>query len=235
MAEKSGGIALVTGGAAGLGQEIVRALGQADYRTVAIDLRAGEDEPTYDHFYPCDLADLDALEPLVARIEAEIGPIALLVNNAAHASMTALDDLTPDEIMKTLGINVAAVLILCRAVASRMAKRGAGAIVNIASVAGQRGSSQVAYGASKAGVINLTRTLGRHYAPSGVRINAVAPGLVDTGMGQRLMPGVREALVEATPLGRGASAPEVADVVCFLASDAAGYIIGETVSVNGGI
>lgn len=227
-------IAVVTGTSGGLGRVIAATLRDRGYAVVGLDIRPDADG-TVDRFFPCDLGCLADLPALLERIEVEAGPIAVLVNNAAYLTDAPLAELTPDEIVATLTINVGAVLVLTRSVADAMARRGGGAIVNMASVAGLRGSSQVAYGASKAGVINLTKTLSKHYAAAGVRINAVAPGLVETGMGERLSDAVRSGLLAATPLGRGARPQEIAEVVAFLAGDAASYITGETISVSGGI
>ena len=127
-------------------------------------------------------------------------------------------------------------MLLCQQVARWMIDGGqGGTIVNMASVAGRNGSSQADYGASKAGVINLTATLGRVLAPHGIRVNAVAPALIASGMGTRLGPGVRERFLDMTPLKRAAEPREVAAVVAFLASDAASYVNGTTIDVHGGL
>jgi NAD(P)-dependent dehydrogenase (short-subunit alcohol dehydrogenase family) len=227
-------VALVTGCAGGVGAAIAARLAADGYRVAGVDL-APSGEGGVEHYYQCDLSKLDQLEPLVARISAEIGPIALLVNNAAFWKATSFFDLDAEQIQKTLTINVSATLLLCQAVARRMAEAGGGAIVNVASIAGVRGSSQVDYGASKAGVINLTTTLARVLAEHGIRINAIAPALVETGMGTRLPPEVKAAFLAQTPMKRGARPEEVANVVAFLASDEASYLTGETIQIHGGL
>ncbi|WBX84405.1 SDR family NAD(P)-dependent oxidoreductase [Sphingosinicella microcystinivorans] len=228
-------VAIVTGSAGGLGAAIVRRL-HADGRAVAsVDL-AEAGPPEAIRHYRADLTDLGGLDALVDRIEADAGPVALLVNNAAYWRPTPFLELTADQIRRTLTVNVAATLLLCQSVARRMIARGEGGnIVNIASIAGRRGSSQVDYGASKAGVINLTMTLARELAAHGIRVNAVAPALVDAGMGERLPPHVKEAFLAQTPLKRGARPEEVANVVAFLAGEEASYVTGETIDVHGGL
>lgn len=227
-------IAIVTGICGGIGRAIGAVMRRKGYTIVGVDLLA-DSEGLSDVHYRFDLSELTALDGLVDRIEREVGPLAVLVNNAGHVTDGGFAELSAEEIMMTLNVNVAAVMLLSRAAADRMAARGKGAIVNLASVAGQRGSSQAAYGASKAGVINLTRTMARLYAAKGVRINAVAPGFVNGGMGERLSDAVRAALIQATAMGRGAEPEEIAEVVAFLASDAASFITAETYGVHGGI
>ena len=121
------------------------------------------------------------------------------------------------------------------AISRTVRDNGGGTIVNVASIAGRRGSSQVDYGASKAAVINLTTTLARVMAPFNIRINAVAPALVDAGMGPNIDPRARQAFLEQTPLKRAATAHEVADVITFLAGDRSTYVTGETIDIHGGL
>jgi len=227
-------IALVTGVTGGIGRAIVARLAADGYRVVGTDL-AEQAVEGMEIFRPFDLSDLDGIDGLVGAVEEEIGPIALLVNNAAYFSNVEFPRIEASHIMRALTVNVAAVMLLCRSVADRMSKRGGGAIVNMASIAGKRGSTQAEYGASKAGVINLTGTLSKIYAPGGVRINAIAPGFVEAGMGERLRPEVREGYLNIIPMGRGADASEIAGVVSFLAGPDASYMTGETINVVGGL
>ncbi len=228
-------VAIVTGSAGGLGAAIVRRLQADGWSVASVDL--AEDGPSEaTRHYRADLTDLGGLDALIGRVEADVGPVSLLVNNAAYWRPTPFLELTADQIQRTLTVNVAATLLLCQSAARRMIAHGAGGnIVNVASIAGRRGSSQVDYGASKAGVINLTMTLARELAADGIRVNAVAPALVDAGMGDRLPPNVKEAFLAQTPMKRGARPEEVANVVAFLAGEEASYVTGETIDVHGGL
>ena len=219
-------VAVVTGSSGGVGTAIARRLSSDGYRVAGVDLDASA-QTGVERCYQCDLSQLELLDDLVARISDEMGPISVLVNNAAYWKATPFFELDAGQIQKTL--------LLCQAVARRMAASEGGVIVNVASIAGIRGSSQVDYGASKAAVINLTMTLGRTLAAHHIRINAVAPALVEAGMGTRLPEEVRAAFLEQTPLKRPASPDEVANVVAFLASSEASYITGETIQIHGGL
>lgn len=227
-------VALVTGTGGELGQAIAAALAADGLDVVGLDI-AETPAGSTSRQYRCDLTDTAALADVLRRIRDEVGPIRVLVNNAAYYRFAPFFELTPEQIHTTLAVNVTAVLYACQQVALQMKEAGGGAIVNVASIAGRTGSSQVDYGASKAAVINLTQTLGRVLAEHGIRINAVAPALIATGMGTRLGPGVKDRLLEATPLKRAAEPAEIARVVAFLAGDAASYVNGTTVDVHGGL
>lgn len=227
-------IALVTGAAGGLGRAISGVLAAEGYGVVGIDLKP-VDLPGSIRTYGCDLTDFQAVRRVLDDIASEFGAPAVLVNNAAFYQFAPFYDLGMDQVAKTLAVNVAAPLYLCQQVALAMRGNGGGSIVNVASIAGRRGSSQVDYGASKAAVINLTMTLARLLAADGIRINAVAPALVDAGMGPRTEPHVREAFLAQTPMKRAATAAEVANVIAFLASDKASYVTGETIDIHGGL
>lgn len=227
-------LALVTGAAGGIGGGVVRVLAAEGYKVLGVDLRAFESADCA-KTYACDLTEFPKVRALLDEVQSEFGPIRVLVNNAAFYNYAPFFELSTDQVMRTLAINVAAPLYLSQQVALGMRDNGGGSIVNVASIAGRRGSSQVDYGASKAAVINFTITLARVLAPYNIRMNAVAPALVDAGMGARTEPHVREAFLSQTPLKRGATAEEVANVVAFLASDKASYVTGETIDVHGGL
>lgn len=228
------GVALVTGAAGGLGQAIVQSLAAEGYRVVGVDLQPS-DASELVAFHVCDLTDFSGVRAMLDAVIAEVGVPSVLINNAAYYRSASFFDLGMEQVERTLAVNVTAPLYLCQQVSLAMRDNGGGAIVNVASIAGRRGSSQVDYGASKAAVINLTTTLARVLAPFNIRINAVAPALVDAGMGPNIDPRARQAFLEQTPLRRAATAHEVADVIAFLAGDRSSYVTGETIDIHGGL
>lgn len=225
---------IVTGAAGGLGRGICALLAREGYRVLGLDLAEFEADGV-DRSYACDLTDLPGIRRVLDDIEAEFGPPAGLVNNAGYYVYSPFYELPMEQVQRTLAINVTAPLYLCQQVAKSMREAGGGAIVNIASIAGRRGSSQIDYGASKAAVINFTTTLARVLAGDSIRVNAVAPGLIDAGMGPRTEPHVKEAFLSQTPMKRAGTAQEVAEVVAFLLSSRASYVTGETIDIHGGL
>jgi NAD(P)-dependent dehydrogenase (short-subunit alcohol dehydrogenase family) len=226
--------ALVTGSAQGIGRAIAAALTASGHRVLGVDLRE-QDEGTLAVVLRADLAQPADVE----RVVAEAGPVDVLVNNAAVLVEKPVDDMSIEEFDLTIAVNLRAPFLLSRAFGAGMRERGWGRIVNISSVGARTGAvSQAAvYAASKAGLIALTKNLARNYGPHGVTANAVAPGGIETPMllGQeQVTPGFRESLTEQIPLRRLADPAEVAAVVAFLASDAAGFVTGVTIDVNGG-
>jgi len=187
--------------------------------------------------YACDLGDLDRMAETLGAIEREHGLIRALFNNAAiYHSGTDYFDLPPDMFDQTMAINVRVPFFATQWVAQRLIQAGeGGAVVMTASVSGQAGSAVIDYGASKAAVINLTRSLGKRLGPHGIRVNAVAPGLIDTAMGQRVAPETRERMAVQAALRRVGQPEEIASVVDFLFSDAASFVTCTTVDVNGGL
>jgi 3-oxoacyl-[acyl-carrier protein] reductase len=226
--------ALVTGTSGELGAAIATRLESEGYQVVGLDLRAPQTAGQWRH-YSCDLADIAALGAVLEQIRRDIGPLRLLVNNAAYYNPVSFWELSPEQIQRTMAVNVTAVMYLCQQVAKQMKDSGGGNIVNIASIAGRTGSSQIDYGASKAAVINMTATFGRLLAEHDIRVNAIAPALIDAGMGKVVPAAVKEKYLQNTPLKRAAHPREIANVVAFLASEEASYITGSTVDVNGGL
>jgi len=175
------------------------------------------------------------MEATLAEIERDHGLIRVLFNNAGiyHPEKDWLDIL-PDQFDDTMSVNVRVPYFAAQWVAKRLIAAGEpGAIVNTASSAGQRGSTVVEYGASKAAVINLTKSLGTRLGRHGIRVNAIAPGLINTAMGART-PQVAKERAKASALGRSGEPEEIASVVDFLVSDAASFITCTTIDVNGG-
>ncbi len=228
-------VAVITGSNGRIGQATCRKLSESGYLSVGIDI--GEEAGGNWPHYACDITNLPRLAETLARIEAEHGLIRVLFNNAGiYHSDTEFLATTPELYNETMDINVRAPFFATQWVARRLIDAGeGGAIVTTASLAGQAGSAVVDYGASKAAVINMTKSLGRTLGPHGIRVNAIAPGLIETAMGARVPPATRERAKHASALRRIGDPGEIASVVDFLVSDAASYITCSTIDVNGGL
>lgn len=226
---------LVTGGTSGIGLAIARGFRDAGAKVAITGTRAGPgdyDEDLADlDFYRADMADLDSLGQLAAAVPR----LDVLVNNAGTAVRE--DPLGTAAFERTIDINLNAVYRLSHLVRERLAARP-GSIVNIASMTSYFGSPRVpGYGASKAAVLQLTKTLGALYAEDGIRVNAIAPGWIDTRLtaGIQTQEAISRPIVERTPMGRWGRPEEIAGTALFLASpDAAGFVTGVTIPVDGG-
>lgn len=225
---------LITGGSRGIGAATVRAFVRAGYRVSffyeknrgAAEALAAE---TGARALRCDVADTEA----VARAVAVLPPVEVLVNNAGISHAGLISQITPEEWDRLFAVNVKGVYNTVRAVLPAMLQRQGGAIVNLSSMWGQAGAScEAAYSASKGAVIALTQALARELGPSGIRVNAVSPGVIDTEMNARLSPEDKAALAEETPLGRIGTPEEVAEAILYLAE--AGFVTGQNLPVNGG-
>jgi 3-oxoacyl-[acyl-carrier protein] reductase len=187
--------------------------------------------------YVLDVTSAEQIAEVRARLAAEHGPLDILVNNAGIASAAAVWELTPEEWDRVLNVNLRVVFFASQAAARAMrAADSGGAIVNVASIAGQNGgmAGSAAYAAAKAGVIGLTRSLARQLAADRIRVNCLAPADIETDMTAGWPHALRERLVAMTPLGRFGGAEEVAGAAVFLASDEASFVTGQTLAVNGG-
>jgi 2-hydroxycyclohexanecarboxyl-CoA dehydrogenase len=186
-----------------------------------------------------DIRDRQSVDGAVAEVERQLGPIDVLVNNAGIDVIKPFLDSSEDEWDRIISVNLKGTILCCHRVAAGMAERGRGAIVNIGSDAGRVGSSgEAVYSATKGGVIAFTKTLARELAAKGVRVNCVCPGPTDTALlaqvaevSQKLY----DSLARAIPLRRIGQPNDIAPAVAFLASDAAGFITGQTLSVSGGL
>ena len=234
--------ALVTGAAGGIGKSIALALANhgANVIVADIDLEAArqaaseiERSGVRGIASKLDIADVERHRAYVARIEQEHGPIEILVNNAGVTSAANLLEMTPHEWDLVMGINCRGTFFLTQAVYERMLPRGTGRIISLASISGEQGArfAGAHYSVSKAGIIMMTKVFALHAADSGVTVNAVSPGIIDAGMTARLGTQVDPARV---PMNRMGTPEDVAQAVAFLASDMAGYVTGQTLSVNGG-
>jgi len=239
-------VALVTGGIGGLGTEICKYLARSGRRVVAADLgsraeRVAEfraemaefgDEV---RFEPLNVADFGACADLITKIEAEYGPIAILVNAAGITRDVSLRKMTPEQWIDVLNVNLEGVFNMCRNVVDGMSTRGYGRIVNISSVNGQTGQfGQTNYSAAKAGMHGFTMALAREVAKKGVTVNSVSPGYCNTPMVQAVPEEIRNQIIANIPVGRLGEPREIARTVEFLAADDAGFITGANIPVNGG-
>ena len=241
--ELSGKVALVTGGSRGIGLAISRALAEAGAR-VAVVARNAEGAaqaaaglPGEGHRgYGCDVGDPAQAQATVAGVEAEVGPIAILVNNAGVTRDNILVRMKDEEFDEVIATNLKGAFNLTRAVSRGMMKRREGVILNISSVVGLIGNAgQANYAASKAGLLGLTKSVAKELASRGIRCNAIAPGFIRTDMTGTLSDAQVDALKQAIPLGALGEADDVAGVARFLVGPAARYITGQVLAVDGGM
>ncbi|MHB1303968.1 MAG: 3-oxoacyl-[acyl-carrier-protein] reductase [Acidiphilium sp.] len=242
MFSLSGKTALVTGASGGIGAAIARtlhALGAevalSGTREAALAALAGELGERA-HVCPADLGDPKAAEALVAAAEAAMGRIDILVNNAGLTRDGLLLRMSDEAWNQVMEVDLAAPFRLCRAAMKGMMRRRAGRIINIGSIVGSTGNpGQVNYAAAKAGLIGLTKSMAQEVASRNVTINLVAPGFVETAMTDALPEAQRAALAEKIPLGRLGRPEDIAAAVAYLASDAAAWVTGAVLHVNGGM
>ena len=242
----TGRVVLVTGSSRGIGAEVaVKAAAEGALVAVHYNRSADGAQRTLERVrsagaqaesFAADIADGQQAEQLLERVIAHFGRVDALVNNAGLMPTTPFLEIQPAEWDEVIRTDLTAAFHTCRAVLPSMLERGSGAIVNIASRLGQIGATDVAhYCAAKAGLIGLTRALAREFGPRGIRVNAVAPGVTQTGMTTDLVESEegRRRLREM-PLGRFGRPDEVADAVIFLLSDASSLFLGQTLNPNAG-
>ncbi len=238
-------VVFVTGGSGGIGSEICREFAKIGY-PVAIGFnknRAAADKLAENIIsnkgtaisVHCDISSYASIEKAVNTISNELGAVEILVNNAGTANINLFTDLTDNDITSLVNINLIGAMLCAKAVLPEMIKRKQGKIINITSVWGEIGAScEVAYSASKAGIIGFTKALAKEVAPSGIRVNAVSAGIIDTQMNSMLKESDIEAIIDEIPSGRIGRPSDIAKCVRFLASDDSSYIYGQILRADGG-
>ena len=241
--ELEGQVAIVTGGSRGIGRGIAEALADAGAKVAVIGRNgdaactAAAELPREGHAgFACDVADSAQVNATVKAVEEELGPIAILVNNAGITRDNILMRMKDEEFDEVVAANLKGAFNFSRAVTRGMMKRRAGSILNITSVVGLMGNAgQANYAASKAGLVGLTKSVAKELASRGVRCNAIAPGFIRTDMTDELTEGQVEGLLHQIPLGTLGEVDQIAGVARFLVGPGAGYITGQILAVDGGM
>jgi 3-oxoacyl-[acyl-carrier protein] reductase len=242
----NGAVALVTGAGRGIGREIALTLAAAGADVAIVDFAGQElcDEAAAEIrglgrkalVVMADVGDEAAVNAMVERVEQELGPLGIVVNNAGITRdniAMLIESADFDAVIRT---HLRGTFLVSKAAAKRMFRRRNGVIINMSSVVGRRGNAgQANYAAAKAGIIGLTKSLAKELGARGVRVNAIAPGYIDTPMTQALSEEVRKAIVASTPMRKIGTPKDVADAVVFLASEKARFLTGVVLPVDGGL
>ena len=238
-------VAIVTGGARGIGKAIVLAFIREGARLALVDVDKGMLEAARNEIrknreeviaIPCDITKSLEVKAVVSQVQNAFGRIDILVNNAGIIRRGTIETVTEEEWDRVIEVNLKGTFNCCKAVAGIMKQQGYGKIINVSSIAGKMGdiTSAPGYGPSKAGVDALTKTLARQLAPYGINVNGVAPHAIETEMSAQWSKERRKEIIASIPLGRLGKPEDVANAVLFLASDDASFITGEILDVNGG-
>lgn len=236
--------AIVTGAGSGIGRAVALRLSADGYRVAVNDIRAAASEGVVAEIRSRkgeaiavggDVSKEDDVAAIVATCRSAFGDPTHLINNAGHVHQARFTDITPADFDRMFAVHVRGVFLITRAVLAAMLARGAGVVVNMASQLGQIGGVElVHYSAAKAAIIGLTKSLAREVSAQGVRVNAVAPGPINTPLVKALSPEWRKAKAAELPLGRFGEPEEVAATVAFLCSDEASLFVGQTIGPNSG-
>ncbi len=239
-------VAMVTGAGRGIGLAVARALAEDGARVALIDIDDRRLDSALERLgalrkaclgCSADVSDRNRITQLVSELVGRFGRMDILVNNAGIYELLAFADITEEQWDRVLDVNLKGAFLCTQAVLPIMKEQRGGCIVNMASSAAKTGGQLCGahYAASKAGLIALTKSVAREVAPYGIRVNAVAPGRIDTPMIHTVSPEENEAMRRQIPLGRIGTPDDVAGAVRFLVSDAADYVTGEILDVNGGL
>lgn len=238
--------ALITGGSRGIGREIVLAFLKEGASVWFVDLAEGDSMAEFQEiaagtgatvaYRECNVANEESVSEAVGAILDESGGLDVLVNNAGITRDNLLFRMSADEWNSVLSVNLTSAFFLSKIVLRQMAKQRSGSVINISSIVGIIGNGgQTNYSASKAGMIGFTKSAAREVAPRGVRVNAVAPGFINTKMTQALNEDQQNALKQQIPMGRIGEPEDVAKAALFLASDLSTYLTGQVIHVTGGL
>lgn len=236
--------ALVTGGSGGIGSEVCKALAEDGWQ-VAVCYKSGRaaaealvtelnGQGLCAEAFHCDIGDRESIERCISEVRDSFGMVTLLVNNAGTADIELFTDMTDEKLCEMLEINLLGAMRMSRGVLTDMIREHTGNIINITSVWGEKGAScEVAYSAAKAGLIGFTKALAREVAISGIRVNCISCGMIDTKMNGELTEEDVRAIVDDIPAGRIGLPRDVANAVRFLSSEGADYIHGQVIRVDG--
>lgn len=227
-------VAVVTGSNGLTGQAIAKNLTERGYTVVGFDIaEAGKGAYAYRR---CDVTNVEQLRAAVASVDAEVGTIRVLVNNAGVWHGKTFFNITPDDYDFTYGVNTRAPFFLTQEVTKRLVEvGGGGVVVNIASIVATAGGGITDYAGSKAAIVNFTKSIAKLLGPHGIRVAAVSPGTINTAMGEKVPKELRDKLIATSALQRAAEPEEIAAVIGFLVSEDARYVTGTTIEVNGGL
>lgn len=233
-------VAVVTGGTRGIGAAISKGLKEAGYTVAAtfagnVEKAEAFKAETGIHVYQWDVSDAEACAAGLAKVEAELGPVEILVNNAGITKDGMFHKMSFDQWRAVLSTNLDSMFTMTKPVIDGMRNRGFGRIINISSINGQKGQmGQTNYSAAKAGVIGFTKALAQENAFKGITVNCICPGYIDTDMVAAVPEDVLKGIIKGIPVGRLGKAEEIAALVVFLAGEQAGFFTGAVHTINGG-